>query len=110
MAKPGMGIYKQEKNGEAERESGGREEAAQMPRFFQFNALKHEPTPQLGCPGRWLNKTLIRENTVDCSLSKKNKKNHLNFNQILPSLHLVSPEKRKNSIKIQLGPRLRGES
>lgn len=39
-------------------------------KVFQFSALKHEPTPQLGRPGRLLNKTLIIEKTVDCILSK----------------------------------------
>lgn len=38
-------------------------------KVFQFSALKHEPTPQLGCPGRLLNKTFIKENTVACVLS-----------------------------------------
>lgn len=38
-------------------------------KVFQFSALKHKPTPQLGCPGRLLNKTFIKENTVAFVLS-----------------------------------------
>ena len=38
-------------------------------KVFQFSALKHEPTPQLGRPGRLLNKTFIKENTVARVLS-----------------------------------------
>lgn len=64
-----VGIYKREKNGEEERERRKKGSSTDA-KVFQFSALKHEPTPQLGCPGRLLNKTLIIQNTVDCILLK----------------------------------------
>ena len=39
-------------------------------KFFQFSALKHEPTPHSGCPGRLLNKTFRIENMVVCVISR----------------------------------------
>lgn len=60
-------------------------------KVFQFSALKHEPTPQLGCPGKLLNKTFIIENTVACVLSRTCK---LSYSPVF-LLHFCS---RKNPI------------
>lgn len=42
---------------------GRRKGSSTDAKVFQFSALKHEPTAQLGRPGRLLNKTFIIENT-----------------------------------------------
>lgn len=69
-----VGIYKQEKNGEEERERERKKtESSTDAKVFQFGALKHEPTPHFGCPWRLLNKTLIGDNTVHCILSETHK-------------------------------------
>lgn len=59
-----------EKGKRERRRERKREESSTDAKVFQFSALKHEPTPQLGCPGRLLNKTFIRENTGACILSE----------------------------------------
>lgn len=64
-------------------------------KVFQFSALKHEPTPQLGCPGKLLNKTFIIENTVACVLSRTCK---LSYSPVFFLLHFCS---RKNPITTQ---------
>lgn len=51
------------------KERGGGKGSSTDAKVFQFSALKHEPTPQLGCPGRLLNKTFIRENGIVYVLS-----------------------------------------
>lgn len=63
------GIWQQEKKMRERWRKRRRKGSSTDAKVFQFSALKHEPTPQLGRPGRLLNKTFIRENTVAYVLS-----------------------------------------
>lgn len=76
------GIWVEGKRKKRKRKGGERRRKGSSTdaKVFQFSTLKHDPTPQLHCPRRLLNKTLIRENTVACVLSGT-----VNFNTI----HLV---------------------